>query len=1541
MPPLTVDRALGQGGMGTVYLAHDSSGIPFAVKVLKNGSEELLRMFESEAGILAKLRHPRLVAIEGFSRSGDVTGLPPSPCFWMEYVEGRPLLEASADAGSDQILQWLEEGLEALHYLHHQGLLHGDLKPANLLVDRQGHLKLVDFGLASLTSRLSAPQGARPGGSLPYLAPEAVEGRRSPASDLFSLGTVFYQALSGTHPRQGAKNLSQLFAADFPSLSKKIPDLPRRPARVIERMIEADAERRLQSAGDALAALGGEERPGDEGSEESFHSFEMFGAEEGREAFRRFLAERLEKNTGGLVLVHGMSGVGKTRWMREAAIEMGLAGLSPSGSRLIHHAETLKPEQIGEIFRLLQEESSARVLVLEYHEERLSPELAALFASLTARPDTLDIRLSHLDFADTGRFLKQALKAEVPGKLVEEIFSRTQGNPRLLTETCRDLRSSGLLDRKHLNAEALSQIQIPQGFEEIFQARLRKIDPPLRRLIETLTLSAEGATPAELAELAASSVRELQPSLETLMTLGLIKLKDREGLEAYQLAHAALVDPILSGLKSERREQGHRDWIALLERRRPQAFAALAAHAMELPKHPRAVEWALKASEELFKGERFTEAIALAERGLPLATEKTARDALLRLLANAYGRQGHFSDSIQYIERWHREGHEDPLGNNEVKFWLASGLSHKNLGNLEEARRRFENCIAGGDSAQEPQRDFLARAHSLLGQLDIEAGDDDSAESHFGEALQLLPRPGVQRAEVLKHQAQLLAKRGRWSEALNLLDLAGKMYEEAGDHQGRFSVALERGNLALDQGRLDETEAAYQEAQAIASAKRDENSLARVYQNLGVLQSRRGDYPSALDYLARAQEIFVFFGSGFERAMNFLQLALAHGAVGNFAEAESFWRSAQSQGESSPEYERRRKQISAWLSRLKPESWIAEAVEAKAEVPDWDLEGRLFGLLDGEGNGETDEIRRLLLQIQARLPDPLKIRFEERADYRHYVLQENSTPSSKESPPMDLLQKLAAITAELLRSNRLDDVLVKLMDTAMELSKAERGFLVVRSENKEGPLPGYEIKVARNLARELIEKEDSSLSLSAVREAVQSGSPVLTDNALQDERFETAESVHALELKSILVLPLKATQGVIGALYLDHRYQTNLFKPGDLVALQAFADQAALALQKAQMIEELKRANDRLAQTVDDQATELSVLKREVEDQRQKLTFEYKDIVGTSPAMLEVLSLVDRITETAVPVWIYGESGTGKEMIARALHFNSSRAKKPFVSENCSALPETLLESELFGHKRGAFTHADRDKKGLLEYANGGTIFLDEIADMSPTMQAKLLRFLQEGEIRPLGSNETIKVKVRVVSASNKDLLAMIGEGKFREDLYYRLNGVTVSLPPLRERLEDIPILARHFLKKFAKDEDQTPLEITPEALEMMMAHSWPGNVRELENTLRTAALFHQKHKLTPKSFNFKKVFFEGKPEAPAGAPSGAARKTAPAAASNLSDEKRILLKALYDQGYHKGLAAEALGISRRYLYTQMMRHGVPINRIEMKSYVESQLGLK
>ncbi|MFO0981033.1 MAG: sigma 54-interacting transcriptional regulator [Planctomycetota bacterium] len=231
----------------------------------------------------------------------------------------------------------------------------------------------------------------------------------------------------------------------------------------------------------------------------------------------------------------------------------------------------------------------------------------------------------------------------------------------------------------------------------------------------------------------------------------------------------------------------------------------------------------------------------------------------------------------------------------------------------------------------------------------------------------------------------------------------------------------------------------------------------------------------------------------------------------------------------------------------------------------------------------------------------------------------------------------------------------------------------------------------------------------------------------------------------------------------------------------------------------------------------------------------YAEIIGSSPAMLRVFAMLDKVAAANIPILIQGESGTGKELIAHAIHKGSPRAARAFVAENCAAVPETLLESELFGYKRGAFTGADREKKGLFEVAHGGTLFLDEIGDMSLGMQKKLLRALQDGEIRPVGGKEALHVDVRVVSASNKVLRNMVEKGTFREDLFYRLNTITIELPPLRERKEDIPLLADSFIARVAREMGIAKPDVTRGALEALARHNWPGNVRELENEIRRA----------------------------------------------------------------------------------------------------------
>jgi DNA-binding NtrC family response regulator len=244
--------------------------------------------------------------------------------------------------------------------------------------------------------------------------------------------------------------------------------------------------------------------------------------------------------------------------------------------------------------------------------------------------------------------------------------------------------------------------------------------------------------------------------------------------------------------------------------------------------------------------------------------------------------------------------------------------------------------------------------------------------------------------------------------------------------------------------------------------------------------------------------------------------------------------------------------------------------------------------------------------------------------------------------------------------------------------------------------------------------------------------------------------------------------------------------------------------------------------------------------------YELSNIVGISQAMQKVFQLIARVANTGSTVLITGESGTGKELVARAIHFNSSRKDLPFVVVDCTTIPETLIESELFGHAKGAFTGASENKKGLLESANGGSIFLDEIGNLNMQTQAKLLRVLQEREFRPLGEKKTVHIDVRFISATNKDLRIMTKEGSFREDLFYRLNIFPVHMPPLRERKEDIPHLAHHFLEKYAAELNKRVTHITAEAMRLLVLYPWPGNVRQLENTIQRAVIMCQGKTLKP-----------------------------------------------------------------------------------------------
>jgi DNA-binding NtrC family response regulator len=339
------------------------------------------------------------------------------------------------------------------------------------------------------------------------------------------------------------------------------------------------------------------------------------------------------------------------------------------------------------------------------------------------------------------------------------------------------------------------------------------------------------------------------------------------------------------------------------------------------------------------------------------------------------------------------------------------------------------------------------------------------------------------------------------------------------------------------------------------------------------------------------------------------------------------------------------------------------------------------------------------------------------------------------------------------------------------------------------------------------------------------------------------------------------------------------------------ADEIVLTVKKALENRQLKK--------------EVVRLKKEVESK-----YQFHHLVGKSPLMQNIFNLIERICDSSGNVLITGKSGTGKELVAKAIHYNSIRKEGPFMAVNCAAIPETLLESELFGYKKGAFTDAKTDKKGLLFEASGGTIFLDEITEMPPMLQVKLLRVIEERKVRPLGDTHFYPIDARFISASNRDIKNLIQQGRFREDLYYRLKVIDIDLPSLIDRKEDIPLLVRHFIHKFAKESKKKISGISEEALKVLLNYPWPGNVRELENIIQRAITLCQQETILPKDLP---------PALLSEAEEGNLIEKELHKKHTLSQlEKDYIKKVLIEAGGNKSKAAEILGLDRKTLYRKL-----------------------
>jgi transcriptional regulator with GAF, ATPase, and Fis domain len=498
------------------------------------------------------------------------------------------------------------------------------------------------------------------------------------------------------------------------------------------------------------------------------------------------------------------------------------------------------------------------------------------------------------------------------------------------------------------------------------------------------------------------------------------------------------------------------------------------------------------------------------------------------------------------------------------------------------------------------------------------------------------------------------------------------------------------------------------------------------------------------------------------------------------------------------------------------------------------------------------------------------------------------------------VRKLFAFSERLIQRVKVEELLEAMLDDVIELTNAQKGFLMLLdgAEEMAGPSAsgssGGErrlvVRASRNVHKESLSGTSGAVSDSIVRQVVDSGRPVIVSDALADTQFGKSESVIAMKLSSVMCAPLLSQGAVIGALYVGNDKVKHLFERAQLELLSIFASQASLILQNAMLLNALR--------------ADKAKLEAELKDKR------FGEIIGTCPSMLEVFRKLQKVAATDISVLITGETGTGKELIARELHRRSPRADGPFITINCGAIPENLIESELFGHVKGAFTGAVASRAGKFQLADKGTLFLDEIGELPLNLQVKLLRALQERVVIRVGDSRPEKVDIRVVAATNRNLEEETRAGHFREDLYYRLNVVNLWLPPLRQRGDDVGILAKALLTKYADELGSSVKGFSPPALAAIRKYAWPGNIRQLENRIKKALVLCDQNLLSPEDLDLGP---------------GAESPTLPLEKAKEEFQRKYVLEVLERNNGNRTQTARDLGVDPRTIFRYLEKEQNPM----------------
>jgi transcriptional regulator with GAF, ATPase, and Fis domain len=762
----------------------------------------------------------------------------------------------------------------------------------------------------------------------------------------------------------------------------------------------------------------------------------------------------------------------------------------------------------------------------------------------------------------------------------------------------------------------------------------------------------------------------------------------------------------------------------------------------------------------------------------------------------------------------------------------TKALAH--LANSETAAARQSAEVARSLPANDEQ---YARIEGLLGMLEYTEGDQVASARSFRRAVELATRAGaaLEEATYLTGLSHACVNCGALGEAITTSERAIMLFEALNRPLHAARAALNWVVSLSETGHLAHTRSAFEFALTLARQAQDARCLG--YLHLALADAIGVENGESLELLQRAGHWLNPLGNE-EQVWVSARLCERRQAIpiegldarvrqgGMSPESRLLWWGARARralaAPTQPEANALLAELSALASIRAPLFTQARALSAGIEL------ARLIGA--------GDVARRLTLVVS----DLARRAYRNCPNELHPALDAVPWISRTRLPHEQLLSQeqiaeIESLIRSLGRRDALRGLLAQIVDVLVLWTGVERGLLLLRA-------PGGKLqpRVGRNLRRADLQGDQLLLSHSVAEQALAVGEPIVAVDATREMESVHA-SVHALKLRSVLAVPLITHDERLGVVYLDDRARQGAFGERELAWVRLVATVAAAAIADARdrltlrrAVRRAERAERQLDDTLAEREAELGQTRVELANSRasRPTRFRYDDVIGESAAMHQLLGVVDRVIQSEVPVLIYGESGTGKELVARAIHRNGSRANANFVAENCGAIPESLLESALFGHTRGAFTGAVRARAGLFDVADSGTLFLDEIGEMSPGMQTKLLRVLENGDIRPVGSERSHRVNVRVIGATHRNLDELVAKGDFREDLFYRLNVVTLAIPPLRERVGDVALLARHFLDRYS---DGHSVVLSVQALTLLSTYTWPGNIRQLENEIRRA----------------------------------------------------------------------------------------------------------